>query len=482
MTKNIVILSDGTGQAGGLHPDQTLSNVYKLYRAVRSGPESPISPADQISFYDPGLGSAEIGGPFWKQPLDLIRKFLSSATGTGFSRNVVDCYEAILKVYYPGDRVFLFGFSRGAYTVRTVAGVMNLCGVPTQDSAGNPIPRHGSKFREIAEEAVCSVYEHGAGHPREIYEDEREEKARHFRETYSTQDISGKNLRGNVVPYFIGVFDTVAALGLSGAMRVGAIAVATIATLIMTAAFSYTLSSLFGFEWWITAFTIIAIIVLSSVYLYSRSHFRVIHDWPKKGERNWHFARWKFRHYDKFLDPRIRYGRHAQAIDETRKDFERVGWGSSAAAKKNPLDWLVQRWFAGNHSDIGGSYPETESRLSDIALKWMLEESTKIPNPLIVDETKLHLNPDPAGIQHCEVTSLLDAYPSWFPSSWRVSWRESVRSKVTLESCDPSVLNRIRLPAIRKLGLTQPYRPDSLKKDPKFIELVGGLADEVSDK
>lgn len=165
MPKNIVIFSDGTGQAGGLHPDQKLSNVYKLYRATRSGPESPINPAVQISFYDPGLGSAEIVGPFWKQPLDLIRKFLSSATGTGFSRNVVDCYEAILKFYKPGDRVFLFGFSRGAYTARTVAGVMNLCGVPIQDRHGNPIPRHGPRLREIAEEAVSSVYEHGAGHP-----------------------------------------------------------------------------------------------------------------------------------------------------------------------------------------------------------------------------------------------------------------------------------------------------------------------------
>ena len=209
MSKVIAIFSDGTGQAGGARPDQRLSNVYKLYRASRSGPDSKISPFEQICFYDPGLGSAEIGGPFWKQPLEYIRKLLSSATGSGFSRNVVDCYEAILRHYEPGDIIYLFGFSRGAYTVRTVGGVMNLCGVPTQNGEGHPLHDHGPGLREIAEEAVREVYEHGAGFPRAKYEDEREEKARRFRVKYACEDTKEGNLRGNVCPYFIGVFDTV---------------------------------------------------------------------------------------------------------------------------------------------------------------------------------------------------------------------------------------------------------------------------------
>ena len=44
MNKNIVVFSDGTGQAGGVRPDQHLSNIYKLYRACRAGPDSPIDP------------------------------------------------------------------------------------------------------------------------------------------------------------------------------------------------------------------------------------------------------------------------------------------------------------------------------------------------------------------------------------------------------------------------------------------------------
>lgn len=57
MPKNIVICSDGTGQAGGLRPDQNLSNIYKLYRAARVGPDNAIDPREQIAFYDAGVGT-----------------------------------------------------------------------------------------------------------------------------------------------------------------------------------------------------------------------------------------------------------------------------------------------------------------------------------------------------------------------------------------------------------------------------------------
>src|SRR5690242_1413412 len=161
--KNILIFSDGTGQAGGLAPDQHLSNVYKLYRATRTGPESPIDPKDQVAFYDPGLGTQRDEGRIHVRILQGIRKAISAGLGVGITRNIADCYEAILKYYEPGDRIFLFGFSRGAYTARCVAGVLTLCGVPMRTASTPTIPRYGKALRAIADEAVRTVYEHGAG-------------------------------------------------------------------------------------------------------------------------------------------------------------------------------------------------------------------------------------------------------------------------------------------------------------------------------
>jgi len=217
MVKNILIFSDGTGQFGGLKPDQRLSNIYKLYRASRSGVDSHIDPAKQVAFYDAGLGTGEAGASW----LQKISRIFGAAFGTGISDNIADCYEAIIKVYEPGDRVYLFGFSRGAYTARCVANVMNLCGVPSRMPDGSPVPRGGRALRDLAEEAVFEVYEHGSGHTREKYESEREEKARRFRAKYdccgSGQD--GEE-QGNVAPYFVGVFDTVASLGASRALSI----------------------------------------------------------------------------------------------------------------------------------------------------------------------------------------------------------------------------------------------------------------------
>ena len=62
VSKNILIFSDGTGQYGGLKPDQRLSNIYKLYAAARPSIDNCIDPADQVAFYDSGLGTGEDGG------------------------------------------------------------------------------------------------------------------------------------------------------------------------------------------------------------------------------------------------------------------------------------------------------------------------------------------------------------------------------------------------------------------------------------
>ena len=97
------------------------------------------------------------------------------------------------------------------------------------------------------------------------------------------------------------------------------------------------------------------------------------------------------------------------AIDEDRADFPRVGWASKKAAietKNREPAWLKQVWFPGCHSDVGGSYPEPESRLSDIALQWMLEELKECVPDIKINEEMLFVYPDPRGMQHEEVFSI----------------------------------------------------------------------------
>ena len=483
MAKNILVFSDGTGQAGGLRPDQRLSNVYKMFRASRVGPDSPINPAHQIAFYEMGLGTGELTGPGIWRAYKFVRELFGSAFGMGFMRSVADCYERILSVYEPGDRIYLFGFSRGAYIVRTVSGVMNLCGVPTKDEDGNPIPRSGRALRKIADEAVHDVYEHGAGHDRRAFEGEREEKARRFRVKYQTQDDEQKNERGDVVPYFIGVFDSVAALGVAGVKKAAIVSVATVSGVALEAAVAGLLQWLFGWDFWLTLlilFTAMGVVaVVYSTWLRTRSIVGFEQKTPseqkapsvKIGNRRYHLIGWQSKFYDRFLDPRVMYARHAQAIDETRASFPRVEWGRKVDEENPPHDaWLVQVWFAGNHSDIGGSYQENESRLSDIALKWMVDEATKIPNPLIIDYSKIQMFPDIKGVQHCEVMAGFELYPSWVPRSWRRSWHERARPDIQLSSCHPTVLERFQLPYVVKGGARQKYRPECLRSEPKLAE------------
>lgn len=473
MPKNIVIYSDGTGQAGGLKPEQRLSNIYKMYRASRVGPDSRIDPNKQIAFYDPGLGSGERES-FFSHPVKTMKKILSSALGSGININIVDCYEAILKHYEPGDRIYLFGFSRGAYTVRCVANVMNLCGIPTHDADSTPLPRYGTKLRAIAEEAVFKVYEHGISKNRREYELEREEQAKRFREKYGSEGIGRMGeAQGNVQPYFIGVFDTVAALGISWWKKVifwslfGALFIAAITFLL-----SSTHSTVFG-----ALLLLLFILIGFNIF---KKRIRYISNYPEPGllKVKWHLKSWGLKNYDLFLDNLVPYARHAISIDENRKNFPRVGWGHSADYKitegQNPI-WLRQVWFAGNHSDIGGSYNEDESRLSDIALSWMIEQNKEVEHPVIFNKEMLNLFPFSKGIQHCEISSISEKWPSWWPKKIRFSWPMEIRSIDETATLHHTVIERFEYDFINDYGHCKPYRPESLRNHNKVKEYYQNL-------
>jgi uncharacterized protein (DUF2235 family) len=476
MPKNIVIFSDGTGQAGGLKPDQNLSNIYKLFRASRTGPESPINPTEQIAFYDAGLGTEKDEGKIPFRPLQKFRKMWSGSTGTGISRNIADCYEAILKHYEPGDRVFLFGFSRGAYTARCVGGVMSLCGVPTHAADGGPLPRFGKALRKIADEAVSQVYEHGSGSDKPERRAERLEKARRFRSTYCSED---KDAQSNVVPYFIGVFDTVAALGAPGARRL-VMLLGLAAFVGVTTAMAAGIVSLlpwFTFKPVFWTFAIAIVLALAAGYL--KTSVKTISDFPKKGDFSWHIAAWRFRFYDNSLNTRVRYARHALAIDETRKDFARVPWATPGdwPDRHGEPEWLQQTWFAGNHSDIGGSYAEDESRLSDISLEWMVEQATSLPHPIQVDASRLNIFSDPAGMQHSEIESMRESYPWFVPKDWRRVWDEQPREVNVQAPLHPTVYARFALDGVQHYSLRQRYRPANLTGHSKLAQFFNNSSE-----
>lgn len=112
--KNIVVCSDGTGNTA---IKGRATNVFKLYEAIDLGVSS--DGVRQIAFYDDGVGTERL------RPLAV----LGGAFGFGLSRNVRQLYAEIARVYEPGDRLYLFGFSRGAFTVRTLAGLIAACGI-----------------------------------------------------------------------------------------------------------------------------------------------------------------------------------------------------------------------------------------------------------------------------------------------------------------------------------------------------------------
>lgn len=124
MAKNIVICCDGTGN----EISADLSNVLKLFRVVRKNDTQTV-------FYDPGIGTIGSSDP-WSRLKSNARGIWGLMTGAGLDENVLDAYKFLIDAYEEGDRIFLFGFSRGAYTIRVLAGFLRLVGLlaPAQNN------------------------------------------------------------------------------------------------------------------------------------------------------------------------------------------------------------------------------------------------------------------------------------------------------------------------------------------------------------
>jgi uncharacterized protein (DUF2235 family) len=126
MSKRIIFCADGTWDSA-----QNNTNVYTLFKAI------PMA-SDQVPYYDDGVGSDG----------SLIEKLLGGAFGEGLFQKIKDGYTKIAQVYEPGDDLFIFGFSRGAFTARSLAGMIAVCGLPSASFDDNLVNTAFNAYRE----------------------------------------------------------------------------------------------------------------------------------------------------------------------------------------------------------------------------------------------------------------------------------------------------------------------------------------------
>jgi len=178
--KNIIVCADGTGNKGGYSPD---SNVYKVYNAVDKNLSGQcndgVEVSEQIIFYDNGVGTET----------NKYLRALGGAIGFGFARNVCDLYKFLARNYVPGDRIFFFGFSRGASTVRACNGMIYKCGL------AKGVGLRNRELDDLIDEAFAAYKCHKTNPA----------KADNFK--------SSERSYRDVPIQFLGVWDTVVALG-----------------------------------------------------------------------------------------------------------------------------------------------------------------------------------------------------------------------------------------------------------------------------
>lgn len=169
MKKRLIVFCDGTWNRAD-QPAPT--NVCKLREAVD---ESERTAVRQRVHYEPGVGTRR-----WER----VR---GGAFGVGLSRNVRHCYEFLVDCYEPGDDLFFFGFSRGAFTARSLAGLVRNSGILRRE--------HRDRVKDAYR--LYRSRKHGDA--------PSEQAAERFRRQYSHPDAEIA---------FIGVWDTVGALGI----------------------------------------------------------------------------------------------------------------------------------------------------------------------------------------------------------------------------------------------------------------------------
>ncbi len=175
--KRIIVCCDGTWNKPGNRDRGCIvkTNVQKLYEAVNIHSCS----AKQVKYYGKGVGTG----------FSIRDQFLGGGMGMGIDTSIQDAYKFLMWCYQPGDELYLFGFSRGAYTVRSLAGLIRNCGIMKPE------------FLHLVKEA----YHLYRDRTRLTHPDS--DLMRSFKQSYSIDECETKIK-------FMGVWDTVGSLGI----------------------------------------------------------------------------------------------------------------------------------------------------------------------------------------------------------------------------------------------------------------------------
>ena len=306
MAKNIVLLSDGTGNSAA---KLQKTNVWRLYSALDLS-----DPTRQVAFYDNGVGTSSF------RPLAI----LGGAFGFGLKRNVLALYRFACRNYQPGDRLFGFGFSRGAFTIRVVAGLIARVGL---------VPYHDDEA-QLARDAVAayriyrSRFNVTAGLVKPLRR-LRDGLARLWRVLRRVPQFDrAKQVEVDAI-HFVGVWDTVAAYG-------GPIQEITR-----------------GIDYWIWPLS------MPDRFMPAKIR-RACHALALDDER------------DSFW-PVLWDERHVSGDKGPRPMEEHWATPSKPGLSEIDRQRLSQVWFAGMHSDVGGGY--AQDGLSYVTLDWMMDRA-----------------------------------------------------------------------------------------------------------
>lgn len=334
------------------------TNVLRLYQSIlpRAG-DGRL----QQKWYEPGTA------------IPWFNRFRDGAFGYGLDQTILQGYAYLAATYDPGDELYLYGFSRGAYTARSLVGLLTLAGLPSPTRLNAD---HVRLVRKAASPLSPSIG--AAGHLREcltrmVIDPENhviDEAYRLYRTLQHARHSSGfhpSRRRGGseIAVTLLGLWDTVGPLGI-----------------------------------------------------------------PTSALRWLNEHRYNFRDTD--LSPNVQQACHAVAIDEHRADHNATLWTSPPKAGQI----IEQRWFAGAHGDLGGTYPDRD--LADASLAWIQRHS--VAKGLAIEPGGIPEKPNMLSLIHDSFSECFVGFRKWIHPRF---YRPVMQTGTDTEVLDGSVHIRL---------------------------------------